>query len=118
MVGWLRSLNAMVYEEEPPNAVVRVMKSSVSQSPQPSVLVALSCTALFNTHPLHLATVRLVRSPALALLERGRSLQLVAALAEGRAGDTLVRVRRLLDNGLLMTAGARAAAHAEQPEET
>jgi hypothetical protein len=29
-VGWLRSLNAMVYEEEPNNAVVRVMKCSVS----------------------------------------------------------------------------------------
>lgn len=80
--------------------------------------MVLFCTALFNTPSLDLAAVRLVRGPALALLERGRSLQLVTALAESRAGDTLVRVRRLLDNGLLMTAGARAAAHAEQPEET
>ena len=80
--------------------------------------MTLSCTALFNTPSLDLAAVRLVRGPALSLLERGRSLQLVTALAESRAGDTLVGVRRLLDNGLLMTAGARAAAHAEQPEET
>ena len=83
-----------------------------------SLPVVLSCTSLFNTLSLHLAAVRLVRGPALALLERGRSLQLVTALAESRAGDTLVRVRRLLDNGLLMTAGAGAAAYAEQPEET
>ena len=95
------------------------MKCSVSsQSPQISFLVALSCTAVLNTQSLNLAAVRLVRGPALALLERGRSLQLVTALAESRAGDTLVGVRRLLDNGLLMTAGARAAAHAEQPEHT
>jgi hypothetical protein len=106
----------MVYEQEPPNAAVcremlRLLNSSI-------LSMALSCTALSNTHSLDLAAVRLVRGPAVALLERGRSLQLVTALAESRAGDTLVRVRRLLDNGLLMTAGAGAAAHAEQPEET
>lgn len=114
-VGWLRSQNAMVYEQEPPNAAVcremlRLLNSSI-------LSMALSCTALLNTLSLDLAAVRLVRGPAVALLECGRSLQLVTALAESRAGDTLVGVRRLLDDGLLMTAGAGAAAHAEQPEE-
>lgn len=71
-----------------------------------------------HKHPLHLPTVRLIRSPALPTrLERRCSLQLVSLLAERRTADALVRVGRLFDNHLLVPTLAGAAAYAEQPEE-
>lgn len=53
-----------------------------------------------------------------ARLESRCSLQLVTTLTERRASNALIRVGRLLDNHLLLPALARAAAHAEQPEQT
>lgn len=44
-------------------------------------------------------------------------MRVVSAGAQIRTGNALVRVRRLLDNDLLVGALARAAAHGNEPEE-
>lgn len=58
------------------------------------------------------------RRRMLLLAVRGLVLELVAGLAKGRAADTLVGIRSLFNNDLLVTALAGAATDGDEPEET
>lgn len=87
----------------------------------PLLIHLLLHRAFHQTVRLHLTAVRLIRSAALRMastLECWRSLQLVALLTKGGAANALVRVRRLLNNHLLVPALARATAYTKQPEES
>lgn len=113
---YLRFQTLMIYEQESQKRVVDIVKFHHLSS-----LLSNRRSLLLRIQTLYLTTVRLIGSPTLGMptrLERRRSLQLMSLLAKGRGRNTLICVRRLLNDHLLMRALARAAAHAECPEQT
>ena len=123
----------MVYEQEPHKCVVDVMKCrEMHRLSSPSLLLppffslpssppVSSCSLILCLQTLDLTAVRLISRPTLSMptgLELWLVLQLMTLLSKRRAANTLIRIRRLLDHHFLVRALARAAAHAERPEET
>lgn len=106
----------MVYEQESHKCVMDVVRCITSLP-----LLSSSCSLELSSHALDLTAVRLISRPTLPMstgLKLRLVLQLMSLLSKRRTTHTLISIRRLLHNHLLMRALARAAAHAERPEQT